>query len=220
MKPYFYKIRNKETGQYYVGSQYGKKSNPKNLLVEYFTSSKLVHKLGIENFEIIYIKERPDAREYESRYLKRVYKILGRDRFCEILLNRNTAPGILLDEDMINHANKKRKISSKLAALKRVYEGNHNFVGWDQPWTRTPEERKKRSERMLGNDYGKNRKITNELRQIWAEKSKGNQNVRGTIWVINKEGKRKRVSPNNIPDGFVKGTNYAEVKDNRRTTLF
>jgi len=27
-------------------------------------------------------------------------------------------------------------------------------------------------------------------------------NVRGTVWVVNKEGKRKRVLPNNIPEGY------------------
>jgi hypothetical protein len=44
--------------------------------------------------------------------------------------------------------------------------------------------------------------MTEELRNVLAEKSKGNTNVRGTVWVINKEGKKKRVQPNQIPNGF------------------
>ena len=59
MTPYFYKILHKNTGKIYVGSQYGKNSDPKNLWKSYFSSSvyvkKLIEEYGIESFEILTI---------------------------------------------------------------------------------------------------------------------------------------------------------------------
>lgn len=208
MRPYFYKIKHKKTNQYYVGSQYGKMSHPDNLFSTYFTSSKLVEELGYENFEIVYIKEMNNARQYEANYLKRAYYILGKDRFEKVLLNRNISPGIIMTEEMMKTANVKRKVSNSIVAKKRVKEGTHNFQGWDQPWTRTPEERKKRSDRMKGNNYGSYRNMDDELKKKLAEKSKGNTNVRGRIWVVNKNGHRMRVEKDQIPEGYIRGMVY------------
>ena len=80
MTPYFYKILHKSTGKIYVGSQYGKNSDSKNLWKSYFTSSvyvkKLIEEYGTDSFEILTIKERPDARQYEQRYLLKMNKII------------------------------------------------------------------------------------------------------------------------------------------------
>lgn len=187
MKPYFYKIKHKATGKIYVGSQYGMKSNPENLLTKYFTSSKLVKtiilKEGNEAFQIVKIVVREDAREYEQQYLIRVYNFLGRDKFLDIFLNRNLSPGILLTEDIIKRANEKRKISNSLAAKKLIEEGRHNFqlhpIVRDEAWS------EKTSNRMKGNNYGSMKKITDEMRKNAAEKSKGNTNVRGMKWWYN-----------------------------------
>jgi hypothetical protein len=160
-----------------------------------------------------------------------------------------------------------KKIQSE--KMKTLFnEGKHNFQIF--PLQRTEEYLKKLSERMKGNNYGSLRLMTNELRNILSEKSRGNTNVRntkwwyneitgekkrcidkpgkewsnkfpvvispegkkrivesssrpkskehieklkiaaknrpsnskGTIWVVNNEGKRKRVKPNEIPTGF------------------
>jgi hypothetical protein len=206
MKPYFYIIQHKPTGKLYAGSQYGKNSHFKNLLVTYFTSSKSVNELmikdGVESFDIIIVEERPDAREYEQKYLMEKYSNLGRSVFMSEYLNRNLSPGILLTEESIKKANgpeKRRKCSE---SSKRLFvEGRHNFQLGVNP-SKLVENRKKSSERMKGNTYGANRNMTEELRNVLAEKSKGNTNVRGTVWVINKEGKKKRVQPNQIPNGF------------------
>jgi hypothetical protein len=52
--PYVYIIKNKTTGLKYIGMRYAKGCNPNDLLVTYFTSSKLVHKLlllyGVNDF--------------------------------------------------------------------------------------------------------------------------------------------------------------------------
>lgn len=214
MRPYFYKIRNKQTGECYVGSQYGKDADSSNLLKTYFTSSKLVKERGYENFEIVYVKERNDARSYEAKYLKKAYDLLGKTKFCQLLLNRNVAPGILNTPESIEKANNKRKISNSISAKKLLESGKHNFSKYINNPDLNPAHRAdvkiKKSEKMK--EVWKNRpwsrKMTPELRAKLSETSKGNTNVRGTIWVVNSDGLKKRVHPNNIPEGFQIGTKY------------
>jgi hypothetical protein len=214
MRPYFYKIRNKQTGECYVGSQYGKNADSSNLLKTYFTSSKLVEERGYENFEIVYVKERQDARSYESKYLKKAYNMLGKTRFCQLLLNRNIAPGILNTPESIEKANKKRKISNSRSAKKLIESGRHNFSKFLNNPDLNPANRTdvkiKKSEKMktIRKNRFWSRDMTPELKAKLSESSKGNTNVRGTIWVVNSDGLKKRVQPNNIPEGFQIGTKY------------
>lgn len=104
-KPYFYKIKNKATGKYYVGSQYGTDACKENFFVTYFTSSQYVNEIilneGIDSFEIVSLIERNDARDYESYYLQKCYRLLGKDKFLDMFYNRSLSPGILLDETII-----------------------------------------------------------------------------------------------------------------------
>jgi len=189
MTPYYYLLKHKPSGKYYAGSQYGKNSNPNNLLTTYFTSSKFVKELiekdGVDSFEIECIDCRPDAREYEQKCLMEMYKNHGRDKFLNLFLNRNLSPGILLTDEIIQKANgpEKRKKCS-LSAKKLLEEGKHNFQKNPNPST-LEKNRKKSSERMKGNNYGSLREITDELKNKLAEKSKGNTNVRGTKWWTN-----------------------------------
>jgi hypothetical protein len=199
MTPYFYKILHKNTGKIYVGSQYGKNSDPKNLWKSYFSSSvyvkKLIEQYGTESFEILMIKERPDAREYEQRYLLRMYYALGRDKFCDIFINKNLSPGILLTEEMIEKANIKRRISMPIASKKLLEEGRHNFQLFPNAGE-YEHVRKLRSERMMGNTYSLGKMVTNETRNKIAEGVKGNTNVRNTKWWNNgKQRKRSKVCP-------------------------
>jgi hypothetical protein len=188
MTPYYYVIKHKPSGKLYAGSQYGKNSNPENLLKTYFTSSKLVKELiekdGVESFEIEYIDCRPDAREYEQKFLMEQYKKHGRQKFLDLYLNRNLSPGILLSEEIIEKANKKRRISNSISAKKLLEEGRHNFQLNPNP-SYKEENKKKTSKRMKGNNYGSLRNMNVELKQKLAEKSKGNTNVRGTKWWTN-----------------------------------
>ena len=189
MNPYYYVIKHKPSGKLYIGSQYGKKSDPSNLWETYFTSSKLVKELiekdGKDSFIIEYIDCRLDAREYEQKYLMLMYKKYGRKEFLDKFLNRNLSPGILLTEEIIAKANgpKKRKKCSE-SAKKLLEKGEHNFQKGVNPST-LEHNRKKSSERMKGNDYGSFRKMTDELKEKLKEKSKGNTNVRGTKWWTN-----------------------------------
>lgn len=104
-KPYFYKIKDKETGKYYVGTQYGKTASKDNFFISYFTSSQTIKKIvkirGKDSFEVVKIYERDDAREYEAYYLQRCYSLLGKEKFLSLFYNRNLSPGILLDESII-----------------------------------------------------------------------------------------------------------------------
>jgi hypothetical protein len=206
MKPYYYVIRHKPSGKLYAGSQYGKNSDPNNLWETYFTSSKLVKELiekdGVDSFEIEYVDCRPDAREYEQKYLMAMYEKYGREEFLERFLNRNLSPGILLTEESIEKANKKRKISNSLSAKKLIEEGRHNFQLF--PAHKSPEWREKTSKRMIGNNYGSLREMTNKLKEKLAEKSKGNTNVRGTKWWTN--GTIMRRSKECPGEGFRLGT--------------
>lgn len=195
MQPYYYEIRHKKTGKMYLGSQYGKNSNPENLLKTYFTSSKsvkdIIQKEGVDSFEICCIECRDDAREYEQKNLLKIYEKYGREEFLEKYLNRNLSPGILLTDEIIKKANEKRKISNSLSAKKLIEEGRHNFQLKNA--SKCEHVRKASSERMKGNNYGTFRKMTEELKQKLAEGSKGNTNVRGTRWwnngVINRRSK-------------------------------
>lgn len=205
---YFYKIKNINTGQYYIGSQYGKMAHPNNLLKTYFTSSKIVKEMGYENFRIVYTKVREDAREYEARFLKKAYSILGRKKFLEILLNRNISPGILLTEENINLANQKRKISNSISAKKLLEEGRHNFQLKNA--SNYEHVKKMRSERMIGNNAGSKRKMTDELKKKLSEKSKGNTNVKGTKWWT--DGKVNKRSIECPGENFKLGTTNGKKK--------
>ena len=205
MNPYFYKIQHKPTGKIYIGSQYGKNSDPKNLLNDYFTSSKSVKRLmeqdGMESFVILLIDERLDAREYEQKYLLETYYEIGRDRFLNEYLNRNLSPGILLTKDIIDKANKKRKVSNSLSAKKLLEEGRHNFQ--INKGITLDHVKKLRSQRMIGNKLGSLRKITDELKNKLSEKSKGNTNVRDTKWWNN--GEQRRRSKTSPGEGWKEG---------------
>jgi hypothetical protein len=201
MIPYVYKIRHIPTGKYYVGCQYGVNSDPENFWKSYKTSSKIVLKLieegGEDSFEVVKISVRDDARDYESKFLQRLYSFCGKDKFLEKMLNRNVSPGILLTEEIINKANEKRKISNSIAAKKLLQENRHNFQKIVNP-SKKPENRKKSSERMKGNNYGSFRVMDDNLKIKLAEKSMGNTNVRGTKWwynILTDERKRSKECP-------------------------
>lgn len=204
MKPYFYLIQHLKTGKLYAGSQYGKTADPENLLKTYHTSSKIVKSLilaeGVQSFKIIELSCRDDAREYEQEFLKKEYERLGKQEFMQLYYNQTLSPGILVTDEMIIAANEKRKISNSIAAKKLFEQGRHNFQL--NNGSKFDHVRKQSSERMQGNTYGSLRKMTPELKEKIANGARGNQNVKGTIWVINDAGERKRVKPNNIPEGF------------------
>lgn len=272
MTPYFYIIKHVLSGKLYVGCQYGKNSSPDNLLINYFTSSKNVKEIikneGVKSFVIEFLECRDDAREYENIYLMEKYNQYGKEKFLELYINRNLAPGIVLTKEIIEKANSPRKRKNCSIAAKKLLEiGKHNFQLYPP---NTEKNKEKSSIRMKGNKYGKLRNITPELVDLLKNRAIGNTNVRGkkwwyntttnekkravscpgdnwinkcpenltnegrlklkqaaskpkskkhcenlskaaknresnakgTIWVVNEKGKKRRVDPNNIPEGF------------------
>ena len=194
MTPYFYKIKETTTGRYYVGVQYGATSDPTNLWVTYFTSSKYIKNQPKENFKVVKIIIREDAREYERRYLRKCFSIMGRDVFMTLMINRNIAPGILNTYESIQKANQKKKISNKIAAHRLIEQGKHNFQ--TKRHIPTEQQKKASSVRMMGNVYGSLRIITNEYRELAAQKSMGNENVKGKKWWNDgKQRKRSKQQP-------------------------
>lgn len=184
MKPYFYKIKEKGTDRFYVGCQYGKNSNPLNFWVTYFTSNKYIKSQPKNTFELVYIKERIDAREYEKKYLQKCYNLLGKEKFLQLLINRNIAPGILNTPESLARANsKEKKLKNSLAAKKRIKEGTHNFQ--TNPYVPTADHKAALSERMKNNNYGSLIIRDEKYQKKQAEKSKGNINVRGKKWWFN-----------------------------------
>lgn len=203
---YYYRIRHKQTGVVYVGCQYGKKADPSLLLIKYFTSSKRVKQIileeGKESFEIIKIIISKDARQFESRVLQYCYRRLGRDVFVERFLNRNIAPGILNDETSLQKANTKGKRQKLVdAANKRVANGTHNFI--TSPRVPTKEDIENLIKRSLGNKWNVGRILTQEQKHNASEKSKGNINVRGKAWW--NDGKNMKRSKECPGEGWIRG---------------
>ena len=97
-----------------------------------------------------------------------------------------------------------RRQGCKETQHRLMREGKHNFQKMNA--AHYPHVRKIHSERMKGNTLGSLRNITPEFRKIQADGARGNTNVRGTVWVINSEGNRRRVHPNQIPEGYKRGS--------------
>ena len=208
MKPYFYKIQEVTTGKYYVGCQYGKNSNSNNLWNTYFTSNQYIISQPKENFKIVKTIQRQDAREYERRYLRKCYSILGKEKFLEYMINRNLAPGILNTRESIERGNIKRRISNSIAALKRIENGTHNFqlnkYEHSDAWKDKIKLRMKSDKNPGKNPETIKKRITDEYRKKQSDGAKGNTNVKGYKWWTN--GKINKRSKSYPGEGFYLGT--------------
>lgn len=75
-KPYYYRIKDKETGIYYSGSRRAKDCHPSEFWVTYFTSSKIIHEIveeyGKDRFEVQRVIPKKDAIGYETKVLRRL----------------------------------------------------------------------------------------------------------------------------------------------------
>ena len=98
----------------------------------------------------------------------------------------------IIDKQECVHALQKE--GGKRSAKKMYEQNKHNFQLKNA--SNYDHVRKLRSERMIGNTLGSKRVITQDLREKLASKSKGNMNVRDTIWWNNgKIRKRSKTSP-------------------------
>lgn len=84
---YFYLLKHKQSGKKYAGVRYAKGCHPSDLLVKYFTSSRIVKKMLLEDstcFEIIDTKIFDNSEEailYEVEFIKKHNAHLSEDWF-------------------------------------------------------------------------------------------------------------------------------------------
>jgi hypothetical protein len=117
-------------------------------------------------------------------YLYFKLKIINTDNFVPLTTDDTEK----IKNIIIDFSNK--KLSDKL-----LEEGRHNFQLFPNP-SYKQENRKKSSERMMGNTYGLGRIMTDETKNKIAEGVKGNTNVRNTKWWNNgNERKRSKICP-------------------------
>lgn len=75
---YFYLIQHKVSGKFYAGSSYRKNCHPTQFWTSYFTSSKTVKRIiledGEDSFSVCYIgvRSNDDARDFEAAFLKSI----------------------------------------------------------------------------------------------------------------------------------------------------
>lgn len=219
--PYYYRIRHIASGKYYIGCRYSKRAHIDDFFKSYFTSSYVVKNIikeeGISAFEILKVIPIIHAREFEFRVLNRLYHYMGRTKFIEVFLNRKINKNIILDKAAIEKLklNKARIEKIELAKL-----GNKNvrgkfwwnngvimkrsFISPGDDWVRgalkhSEETKKKRSASHKGKILSEE---TKKKQSIARKNEKHGGSHRGTIWVINEDGVKKRVMKDNIPEGF------------------
>ena len=169
-QPYTYLIGWSNHNKWYYGVRYAKNCNPQDLWNTYFTSSKHVKKFREECGEpdIIQIRKifvtKDSAILWEEKVLQKM-NVRNNDKW----LNKNdcSAPPIMKGEEHplynIGHTEEtKQKISEKnkgkLKGLIRTEEDRKNkSIAAKERWSR-PGEKEKLSQKMIGNDYGKNKK--------------------------------------------------------------
>jgi len=230
MQPYFYKIREISSGRYYVRCQYGKSSNPNNLFKTYFTSNSYIKSKVSTEFVIEKIVVRSDARNYEKRYLKKCYHLLGKDKFLKLMINRNLSPGILHDDLGREKISQRMKIQWADGIMNNVHKKatetrkNRKY----KKVTKSIEEKLKISERMKKNNpmfddnvRKKHKQSINseENKKRKSEIAKGNTYTKGRTWYNNGEESKMLYE---CPIGWIKGRltphwNYNRKKKNEQT---
>lgn len=232
MQQYFYKITHLPSKRVYVGCQYGQNSSPSNLWTTYFTSSPRIYQLletdGVDSFVVNYTKPVTDARAYERRYLRRAFKWLGRDQFLRVFINRNLAPGIMLDGWALDNLkaslraswNKQgRREQARITMLERHARGIVNNRGR----IRSSEFKQQLSHRLSVDNPMKREDVrrahheavtTPEFRERLRARNKGNTNVRGKHWWNN--GVKSTMSVECPGEGWTRGRLNPHWNHNRR----
>jgi hypothetical protein len=169
-QPYTYLIGWSNHNKWYYGVRYAQNCNPQDLWKTYFTSSKHVKKFREEYGE-------PDVVQVRKIFNTKKSAILWEEKVLQKLnvrnndnwLNKNdcSAPPTYSGEEHPNFDNKwtseqkiiqSEKLKGKLKGLVRTEEDRKNkSIAAKERWSR-PGEKEKLSQKMIGNDYGKNKK--------------------------------------------------------------
>lgn len=135
---YFYVIRSETYNKYYIGSRSSEFLPEKDLLVRYFTSSKVVLSIiinskNIYEFDIIKIKlfnNKKELIEYENKILK---SIKNKEKFLNINFS---AGGAVLINKTHTYITKDNKI------FERYLRGYPLPIGYKEKWPFSPPSRK------------------------------------------------------------------------------
>lgn len=212
MPAYIYKLKNKRTNQIYIGTQYKSSARKEDFWIKYFTSCNTVIQ-NIQDYEVLYVKERADARDYEAKLLQRIYRLYGKEYFLKKMINRNLAPGIIHDTDSKREMSRRMKNRWKSGEMflhhakaistkrTRIYNPPHLTV----------EEKERRSSRMKNNNpmhsaesraRHKERMNDPDVKQRRVEKMKNKAYTKGKSWYNNSIESKMFFDP---PEGWVKG---------------
>lgn len=147
--PYVYKLTHKETNQFYIGYRSANRVKSEfDLGFKYFSSSKIIKKLGFENFNIEIIAEffdSKDAYDFEQSHIEENFK----DPLC---LNKVYFPGNKRFMCLKHSQETKQKISKAKQGI-----NNPNFGK-----TISEETKQKMRDSMIGfkNSEGAKRKMS------------------------------------------------------------
>jgi len=199
MQPYYYRIRHIKTGMIYVGSQYGKAADPSLFFVRYFTSSRRVHQLIMEESKESFIVEKiypcSNARKYEEKILRYWYNKLGKHNFNHVFINQCVSPGTQLSPDQLaaevtGNTNVRGKAWwNDGQKMKRSVECPGE--GWIKGALKHSEDTKKKR-----SDSNKGKQRTEEHRKKYSiarNKPDHGGNHKGSKWVVDSSGNRKRI---------------------------
>lgn len=167
-QPYTYLIGWTNHNKWYYGVRYAANANPNDLWKTYFTSSKYVKKFigEYDNPDIIQIRKifqsKQSAILWEQKVLQRL-NVRHDDKWLNI--NDCSAPPLMIGEEHplygIGHSvDTKKKISEKNKGKlkgKSKTEEHRRLISESRKknWAVNDELRRKLSEKMKGNDYGK-----------------------------------------------------------------
>jgi hypothetical protein len=139
--PYTYLIGWSELDIWYYGSQYGRKANPSNLWVTYFTSSKHVKKFrekygepDVKEIRKTFPNDSEAAREWEYKVLHRL-KAKQKEKF----LNKTNSKGISNEEMLLLGKHPSQNIESR----KKIGLSNKGRLAGDKNPSKREDVRKK-----------------------------------------------------------------------------
>ena len=180
--PYTYIITYIPNNVKYYGVQYGKHSDPKNLGITYFSSSKTVNELirteGLENFTFEVRKifeDKTKALDWERRFLTKVKAAQS-----PMWFNLRNGSGINIGGYSLSIVTRQKMSGPKGSAHKQKLKNHLDNKRKIPEWT---DERKKfHSERMKGHKINTGRKMpkwTDERKKACSERLIGNKNGSG-----------------------------------------
>ena len=191
---YTYRVTIIPTGQFYIGSQYGKRANPSNLGSSYFTSSSVVQNLIFEHgkgnvsFEILKIATKEEC-------LKEEYNLIRQYATEQSCLNRQ------IDENFRQIIRNAHVNGSYMKRNKNQSE--HMKRMWQNPEFKTIMSKKNETPRKTTDEERKQK--SEILKSLHKKGLCKYDHAAGTIW-INDGVSSKRVPKSSIiPEGFSRG---------------